>query len=87
MRYKRATPYAKVLAGYGRMNFYLNTAHGRFLDIAYGGGVDVKLTKRLTLRAIDLEYQQWFGWPDMPGITNSTLSPYGGSVGVSYKIF
>jgi opacity protein-like surface antigen len=87
LRFKRATPYAKALVGYGRMNFYLNSAHGRFTDIAYGGGVDVKLTKRITLRAIDFEYQQWLGWPDIPGSTNVSLSPYGGSVGVSYKIF
>jgi hypothetical protein len=81
LRFKRATPYAKVLAGIGRMNFEDNFAHGRFADIAYGGGVDVKLTKRITLRAIDFEYQQWPNW------LSGTLSPYGGSVGVSYKIF
>jgi hypothetical protein len=81
LRFKRATPYAKVLVGYGRMNFEYNAAYGRFTDIAYGGGVDVKLTKRITLRAIDFEYQQWPNW------LSSSLSPYGGSVGVSYKIF
>lgn len=87
LRYKRATPYAKVLIGNSRMNFEYNGAYGRYTDIAYGGGVDVKLTKRITIRAIDLEYQQWLGWPDIPGSPNSTLSPYGGSVGVSYKVF
>ena len=81
LRFKRATPYAKVLVGFGRMNFEYNAAYGRFTDIAYGGGVDVKLTKRITLRAIDFEYQQWPNW------LSSSLSPYGGSVGVSYKIF
>lgn len=87
LRFRRATPYAKVLIGYGRMNFEYNSAYGRFTDIAYGGGVDVKLTKRITIRAIDLEYQQWLEWPNIPGSPNTTLSPYGGSVGVSYKIF
>ena len=81
LRYKRALPYAKVLVGYSRMNFEYNAEYGRFLDIAYGGGVDVKLSKRITLRAIDFEYQQWPSW------LSSTLSPYGGSVGVSYKVF
>jgi hypothetical protein len=81
LRYKRATPYAKALVGYGRMNFYLDTAHGRFADIAYGGGVDIKLTKKISLRAIDFEYQQWPNW------LSGTLSPYGASVGVSYKVF
>jgi hypothetical protein len=87
LRYKRATPYAKALVGYGRMNFYLSGISGRYADIAYGGGVDVKLTKKITLRAIDFEYQTWPSWPNITGTTNTTLSPYGGSVGVSYKVF
>ena len=77
----RATPYAKVLVGYGKMNFEYNEAHGRFTDIAYGGGVDIKLTKRISVRAIDFEFQQWPKW------LNSSLAPYGASVGVGYKIF
>jgi hypothetical protein len=87
LRYKRATPYAKVLIGNSRMNFEYSGAHGHYTDVAYGGGVDVKLTKKITLRAIDFEYQKWLGWPDIPGSPNTSLSPYGGSVGVSYKIF
>jgi hypothetical protein len=77
----RATPYAKVLVGYGNMNFEFNEAHGRFTDIAYGGGVDIKLNRRISIRAIDFEYQQWPKW------LNSSLYPYGASVGVGYKIF
>jgi hypothetical protein len=87
LRFKRATPYAKILVGYNRMNFELDGAYGNYADIAYGGGVDVKLTKKITLRAIDFEYQQWLGWPNIPGSPNSAFSPYGGSVGVSYKVF
>jgi hypothetical protein len=87
LRYKRATPYAKVLFGYGKLNFELNGGYNYYLDIAYGGGVDVKLTKRITIRAIDFEYQQWPGWPNVPLVSNTTLSPYGASVGASYKIF
>jgi hypothetical protein len=87
LRFWRATPYAKVLIGMSRMNFYLDGAYGHYTDIAYGGGVDIKLSKKITLRAIDFEYQQWLGWPNITGVQNTTLSPYGGSVGVSYKIF
>ena len=76
----RATPYAKVLIGLGRMNFEYNLAYGRFTDIAYGGGSDFKLTKRLSVRG-DFEYQQWPKW------INSSLYPYGASVGVGYRIF
>jgi hypothetical protein len=43
--------------------------------------VDIKLTKRISVRAIDFEFQQWPKW------LNSSLAPYGASVGVGYKIF
>jgi hypothetical protein len=80
-RFWRATPYGKVLVGAGVLNFQYNIAHGRFTDIAYGGGVDIDVTRHLTVRAIDFEYQQWPNWVD------GTLSPYGFSAGMSYRIF
>jgi hypothetical protein len=80
-RFKRATPYGKVLVGLAEMNFEYSSAHGNFTDIAYGGGVDIKLNKRFTVRAFDFEYQMWPKW------LSSSLYPYGASVGVGYKIF
>jgi hypothetical protein len=80
-RLLRATPYAKVLFGMGKMNFEYNYAYGHFTDIAYGGGVDIQATKRISIRAFDFEYQQWPNW------VGGTLSPYGGSVGIGYKFF
>ncbi len=82
LHFWRATPYAKVLIGLGDMNFEFNEATGRFTDIAYGGGLDVKVTRRISVRAFDFEYQQWPKW-----INNQQLFPYGASVGVGYKIF
>lgn len=76
------TPYGKALFGLGRMNFEYNEAYGRFSDIAIGGGVDMKLNKRFTVRAADFEYQFWPNW-----VNNYTLKPYGVSVGIGYKIF
>lgn len=73
--FHRVTPYGKVLVGLGNGSFL----NGNTLVLAYGGGVDYRLTRRFTLRAIDFEYQQWY--------VNPTLYPYGGSVGISYKIF
>jgi opacity protein-like surface antigen len=78
-KFMRATPYGKVLVGFGRMNFENNDAWGRFTDIAYGGGVDFKLTNRISARG-DFEYQQWPNW------LSSALYPYGVSAGVSYRI-
>jgi hypothetical protein len=73
--FRKFTPYGKALVGFGNGNFLT----GRCLAVAYGGGVDYRLTRRFTLRAFDFEYQQWRVTP--------TLYPYGGSVGLSYKIF
>ena len=43
----KITPYAKALIGFSNMNFQYSYAHGRFTDIAYGGGADIRLTRRL----------------------------------------
>jgi hypothetical protein len=69
------SPYGKFLVGLGNGSFLT----GNTLVLSYGGGVDYRLSKRLTLRAFDFEWQQWR--------VNPTLYPYGGSVGISYKIF
>lgn len=76
-----ATPYAKVLFGAGKMSLEYNYAYGRFTDIAYGGGVDFQVSKRVSVRAVDFEYQQWPNW------VNGTLHPYGVSAGFGYRIF
>jgi opacity protein-like surface antigen len=73
-RFGRATPYGKVMIGFGNGSFL----SGRASVLAYGGGVDYRLTRKFTARA-DFEYQDWRVTP--------TLWPYGASVGVSYKIF
>jgi len=81
LHFWRAQPYVKVLVGFGKMNFENNIATGRFTDISYGGGVDLRVTRRITLRAVDLEYQQW------PKFLSSSLYPYGASMGIGYRIF
>jgi len=69
------TPYGKVLVGFADGSFLTGNATA----LAYGGGVDYQLTPHFTLRAIDFEYQQWRVTP--------SIWPYGGSIGLSYKIF
>ncbi len=86
LRVWRATPYVKVLGGLGYMNFESGTGSGHYTALAYGGGIDLKLTKRLTARG-DFEYQQWPQWPDIPGVPTATLYPYGLSAGLGYRIF
>jgi Outer membrane protein beta-barrel domain len=81
LRFWRLTPYGKVLIGYGRMTFEYNQAHGRFTDIAYGGGLDLHTGGRLTIRPVDFEYQQWPNW------LGTTLHPWGFSAGIGYRIW
>lgn len=80
-QFMHATPYGKFLVGLTRMNFEYSYAYGRFTTLAYGGGVDLKVSKRITYRPVDFEYQQ------MPNWVRGTLSPYGFSTGIGYKIF
>ena len=70
------TPYGKFLVGIWKRELLLN---GHSTVLAYGGGVDYRLNKRFTLRAFDFEYQQW--------LLTSDPYPYGGSVGIGYRIF
>jgi hypothetical protein len=84
LHFWHATPYAKVLIGYGKLNFEDNNGYGRYTALAYGGGLDIKLTKRINLRAPDFEYQQWLNWTEGTG-KDYNLLPYGVSIGASYR--
>jgi hypothetical protein len=73
--FNRLTPYGKFMVGLGTGSFL----NGHTTVLALGGGLDYRLNKRFTLRAFDFEYQDWLITPN--------LHPYGGSVGIGYKIF
>jgi len=81
LRFWRASPYVKVLGGFSNMNFGDGIGTGRFTTVAFGGGVDLHLNHRWSVRPIDVEYQYW------PTFLGSSLSPYGASAGISYRIF
>jgi hypothetical protein len=76
----RVRPYAKGLVGFTNMNFQQNIGTGRFTTLAFGGGADLRVTRRISLRG-DAEYQIW---PDFLG---GSLKPYGASLGIGYRIF
>ena len=80
-RFWKATVYGKALGGFSKMTFDPYGDHSSFTDLAFGGGADVKLTRKISVRVADFEYHYWPKWG------NSTLKPYGASMGVSYKIF
>ena len=76
LTFHRFTPYGKFLVGFGSGSLVTSNA----LELTYGGGVDYPLNRKFTLRAFDFEYQQW-------RVTPGGIRPYGGSVGLSYRIF
>jgi hypothetical protein len=80
LRFWKATVYGKALGGYSNMNYGYGNV-GPYTTIAFGGGMDLKLNRRLSLRAADFEYQYWPVWE------GSKLSPYGVSAGIGYRIF
>lgn len=76
----RYRPYAKFLVGVGEFNFPYNYAFGRYFVMAPGVGVDYRLSPRLRLRLFDVEYQYW------PGFTYGSMSNFGVSTGIRYRI-
>ncbi len=78
----RTQLYGKAMIGLGKMTFPNNYGYGSFTALAFGGGLDYRLTRKLTLRPVDFEYQDWPKW-----LNNNALYPYGVSVGVAYRVF
>jgi Outer membrane protein beta-barrel domain len=74
--------YGKVLAGYGDLVIQeyqdnIGRPAGFYFTYAGGGGIDVRATDHITIRAIDVEAQKW------PNYGNG-LSPIVYTVGAAY---
>lgn len=79
----RTEIYAKALIGEGTMTFPFSPGSwGHFTALAFGGSADIRMSHRLTLRAVDFEYQDWPVW-----LPKQSLQPYGISTGISYRVF
>ncbi len=82
--YRRFSPYAKVLFGLGEFQYqydYAAHSHQGYGVFAFGGGLDIRATHRLNIRAIDFESQHW------PGFPSNGLTPYVTTVGAAYRFF
>jgi opacity protein-like surface antigen len=77
----RFQPYIKGLAGLGRFNFPYNYAHGSYVSVALGGGLDYSLSHRWSVRIADVEYQDW------PQFTFGAMTSVGVTSGIRYRIF
>jgi hypothetical protein len=97
--YGRYSPYLKASGGRGQFNFapvfYQHGTDDDYNLISFGGGVDIGLTNRFSVRA-GAEYQNWFtgslyGTPGSGGPGESLYLPHGLTpalfqVGVTYHI-
>jgi Outer membrane protein beta-barrel domain len=81
-RIGRAQTYGKVMIGLGKETFPHNAGYGSFTALAYGAGLDYRLSRKFTVRAVDFEFQEWPKW-----LNNTQLYPYGVSVGMAYRVF
>jgi hypothetical protein len=79
----RMRSYLKVLGGFTDIGFGACGGSGRFGTVAFGGGLDFRLARRINVRVLDAEYQleQWSASPRPHSM------PYGVSVGIAYRIF
>lgn len=80
-QFRRSELFGKALIGYGKMTFPFGYGYGTFTDLAFGATLDYHLTRKLTVRP-DFEYQYWPSF-----LNNTSLKPYGVSLGVGYRVF
>ena len=80
VRRGRATGYARVMAGRGRIENEFYGQASTFNLYSLGGGVEYKVSRRLNVRAVDFELQKW------PDFRPSSLSPTVITIGLSYVI-
>ena len=77
----RLQPYAKGLVGLGNFNFPYSYAHGRYLVLTGGGGLDFHWTNRIYVRAADVEFQDW------PQFTFGNMTSVAVSAGFRVRVF
>lgn len=80
-RKDRFNPYVKLLGGIGQIKFQFdNVPHTTYTYsvFAAGGGLDIRVTNHINIRAIDIEAQMW------PSFKPHSLSPFVATVGVAY---
>jgi hypothetical protein len=81
VNFSRFQPYVKGLIGFGNFNFPFSYAHGRYLVVTGGGGLDYQWTRRVHIRVADVEYQDW------PQFTYGSMTSVGVSSGLRIGIF
>lgn len=83
-RYHRLEPYARGMIGIGKTsvdvpNLIVPGTPGSYNIYAIGGGLDLRLSQHLNVRAIDFEQQRWNTFPP------NGLTPTLVSAGIAYR--
>ncbi len=80
----RVNVYAKALGGLGRFSYQAGTypfprtdTYGVF---SFGAGIEYRLSRSIDIRAIDLEFQSW------PGFPGGSLHPVVASMGLAWRL-
>jgi hypothetical protein len=78
----RANVYVKALGGIGRFVYepkaFSNPHSNSYGAFAFGAGIEYQLSRRFNVRAIDIEYQTWPGYPPRG------LTPFVTTIGIAY---
>jgi hypothetical protein len=77
----RFQPFVKGMVGFGDFGFPYNYAHGRYLAIGAGGGLDFRIARRWSVRLAEVQYQNW------PDFNFGTMNSVGVSSGIRYRVF
>jgi Outer membrane protein beta-barrel domain len=73
--------YGKVLVGRGTLTNQIRDISSTYNVLpAFGGGVEYRITRKINLRPVNFEYQQW------PSFSPNGLTPLAISFGASYII-
>lgn len=80
LRRNRFTGYGKLMVGRGSITNQLFNLSSSYNIYAFGGGLEYRAARRLSVRAIDFEMQKW------PDFAPHGLAPLIVTVGASYII-
>ena len=85
-RFGKFEPYGKFLVGDGTIHYPYKIGTDSYFALAPGGGVNYRLSRRLTVRA-EYEYQIWLNSPGFTNEPKHALHPNGLNVGFAYKVW
>jgi hypothetical protein len=78
--HRKFTGYGKILFGRASIANTEQNTSSTYNIYSFGGGLEYKLTRRINIRAVDFDYQQWGNFEP------HTLSPVAITFGASYII-